>query len=97
MQITIKHVAKDHPLPTPAKITASEPVLFIYDEPYYPQNPMTKYWMQCFNCGLISNLGSHTIEINGDKISLSPSLLCPRTEPFCGAHYYVKNNEVIQA
>ncbi len=61
----------------------------------YTEKPNSKYWLQCFKCSVIANLGDHEVNVVNDVITISPSILCPRKE--CGNHYYIKNSEVIQA
>ena len=61
----------------------------------YTDKPNSKYWLTCFKCGVTANLGDHDVIIENKIITISPSILCPRSE--CGNHYYIKNSEVIQA
>lgn len=91
-----KHIKipQDHPLPTPRDITPSESILYEYPEPYHKESPLSKFWLQCFKCGIIANLGSHdVVEVIEGKVSISPSILCPRET--CKNHYHIKNGITI--
>lgn len=58
------------------------------------------FWlMGCPACGEAATLkgskGGHTVTIDGDKATVSPSVGCPYAD--CDAHYFVKNGKVIPA
>lgn len=58
----------------------------------YTDKPNSKFWLTCFKCGVTANLGDHDVEIKDGKVTIFPSILCPREE--CKKHYYIRNGVV---
>ncbi len=59
-----------------------------------------KFWlMGCPKCGQPSTLrgskGGHTVTLDGDKATVTPSIGCP-LKP-CDAHYFVRDGKVVPA
>jgi hypothetical protein len=66
-----------------SKITPDEAVLYDLQTPFTPQKPNSRYWLRCHKCSMVANLGDHDITIQGENITISPSILCPREGCFC--------------
>lgn len=95
MKVKIEHVDSNYPMMTPGKITPSDPIIYVLEKPYHESAPNSRFWLRCHKCGLTANLGDHEVTLEGESITISPSILCPRKTPQeCGAHYYIKNSEI---
>jgi hypothetical protein len=93
MKTTYKRVTNDFPLITPSKNTPSESILYELDTPYHPEKPFSRFYLQCYQCGIIANLGDHDqVDVINGVVTISPSILCPRES--CKAHYFIKNGEI---
>ncbi len=68
----------------PVTHAPNDPILFKW------QN--WKRWMlRCYKCGISVSL-DHTVTFDSNNLpTLSPSVICPE----CGAHYFVRNGEVV--
>lgn len=53
-----------------------------------------KFWLHCYKCHILANLGEHVVKIDEGKIvTLNPSVLCPRDS--CKEHYWIKNGKIV--
>lgn len=95
----IFHPINDTLPPTPSEVNYKNQIfeseLYELSSPFDQKNPNSKYWLRCFKCGIVANLGLHDVQVSNGLIIISPSILCPRQS--CQNHYYIKNSEVIQA
>ena len=89
MKVTVIQYPKNDWMP---KTQPGAPYLFVLSSPYDPAKPNSKYWLRCYKCGLTANLGLHEVQITGDNVTISPSILCPREG--CGAHYWIKDSQI---
>ena len=73
------------------KAKPGESILYELSSPFDPNSTLSKFWLQCHQCGLVANLGSHdSVEVRDDIVTISPSIQCPK----CPAHYYIKDGEI---
>lgn len=94
------HPENDSIPPTPSefnwKTQTFESTLYELSSPFNPEHPNSRFWLRCFKCGIVANLGSHDqVDVKNGIITISPSILCPRQS--CNNHYFIKNGEIIQA
>ena len=73
------------------KPVIGESVLYELTSPFNPDKPLSRYWLQCHECGLVANLGSHdSVEVKDGIVTISPSIDCPK----CPAHYWIKQGKI---
>jgi len=73
-----------------------ESILIVAKIPDSKENPgglIGKYHLKCFKCGFICHLGKHTVEIIDEKVTLTPSVLCPIEK--CKEHYWIRNGTIV--
>jgi hypothetical protein len=69
-------------------------ILYELPEPFDPTHPLSRFWLNCYKCGIVANLGSHTsVEVKDGIVTINPSILCPREG--CGAHYFITNGIIV--
>lgn len=67
--------------------------LFELSSPFDSAKPNSRFWLRCFKCGMVANLGDHEVQVVDGIITINPSILCPRES--CQNHYFIKNGEIV--
>jgi len=83
-----------HPENDICKSVIGESIVYEISSPFIPEKPNSKYWLNCYKCGIVANLGDHTVEIKEDIVTLTPSVLCARKD--CPEHYYIKQGQIVE-
>ena len=82
-----------HPENDICKGVIGESILYEIKSPFIPSKPYSKYFLNCYKCKIVANLGDHErVEIKDGVVSIWPSILCPRES--CKEHYFIKNGIV---
>lgn len=81
-----------HPENDICKKAIGESILYEISSPFVPSKPFSKFFLNCYKCGIVANLGDHDkVDVTDGIVDIWPSILCPRDS--CKEHYFIKNGE----
>ena len=82
-----------HPENDICKKSIGESILYEISSPFIPDKPFSRFFLNCYKCGIVANLGDHDkVDVNDGVVTISPSILCPRAS--CKEHYFIKDGKV---
>ncbi|MBL4817954.1 MAG: hypothetical protein JKY15_01805 [Deltaproteobacteria bacterium] len=85
-----------HPENDICKKSIGESILYEISSPFNPSKPHSRFFLNCYKCGIVANLGDHDkVEIKDGVVTIFPSILCPRDS--CKEHYFITDGVIIPA
>lgn len=87
MEVSIRYLNDDKVI---GKEEPGTSVLVVTTE---PKDSVWKYHLKCYKCGFVCGLADHIVQIIDEKVTLTPSVLCPIEK--CQAHYFIKDGKVV--